>query len=45
MASAFWPVSQEKDLSEIDDLWRNTANNINFHYRTHSRKINDQIFL
>ena len=45
MASAFWPVSQEKDFSQIDDLWRNTANNINFHDRTHSRKINDQIFL
>ena len=41
---AFWPISQERDLSQIEDC-RNTANNINFHYRTNSGKINNQIFL
>ena len=40
----FWPVSQEKDFSQIYDLCRNTANNINFHYRTNQVKINDWIF-
>ena len=42
---AFWPISQEQDFSQIWDLCRNIANNINFHYRTTSVKINDQIFL
>ena len=42
---AFWPISQEKNLSQIEDLCRNTENNINFHYRTNSGKIYDQIFL
>ena len=26
------------------DLYRNTENNINFHYRLNSVKVNDQIF-
>ena len=42
---AFWPISQEQDSSQIEDLGRNTANNVNFHYRTSSGKINDQSFL
>ena len=42
---AFWPISQEQHFSQIEDLYRNTVNNINFHYRTNSRKINDQNFL
>ena len=43
----FWPLSQEQDLSQTENLCRNTANNINlhYHYKTNSRKINDQIFL
>ena len=39
----FWPKSQELKFSQIRDLCRNTANNINFHYRTTSVKCNDQI--
>ena len=43
---AFWPISQEEqDFSQTQDLYRNTGNNINFHYRTNSLKINDQIFI
>ena len=42
---AFWPISQEQYFFQIEDLYRNTANNINFHYRANSGKINDQIFL
>ena len=30
----FWFISQKKDFSQIKDLCRNTANTINFHYRT-----------
>ena len=41
---AFWPISQEQHFSQIEDLYRNTAN-INFHYRANSEKINGQIFL
>ena len=41
----FWPISQEKHFSQIYDLCRNTANNINFHYRTSQVKINDWMFL
>ena len=37
----FWPIFQEH---LCPDLCRNTANNINFHYRTNSVKINDQMF-
>ena len=40
----FWPISQESEFSQISDLCRNTANNIDFHYRTNSVKINDKIF-
>ena len=39
---AFWSIPHEKDLSQREYLGRNTANNINFHYRTKSGKINDQ---
>ena len=39
---AFWPISQEQDFQ---DLWRNTANKINLHYRTTSVAIKDHIFL
>ena len=28
---AFWSLSQEQDLSQIEDLCRNTANDTNFH--------------
>ena len=42
---AFWPITQEQHFSQIEDLYRNTVNNINFHYRTNSGEINDQIFL
>ena len=40
----FWPTSQEQKFSQIWGLCSNTASNINFHYRTNSVKINDQIF-
>ena len=36
----FW-----QDLSQIKDLYRNTANNINFHYIKNSGKTNDNFFL
>ena len=39
---AFWPISQKQDFQ---DLWRNTANKINLHYRTTSVEIKDHIFL
>ena len=42
--TGFCHISQEQDFS-IQDLCRNTANNINFYYRTNSVKINDQIIL
>ena len=42
---AFWPISQEQDFSHLEDLFRKTANNINFHYRTSLGKINDHSFL
>ena len=43
---AFWPKSQEEDFSQYRICaGRNTANNINFHYRTNTVKINKQIFL
>ena len=42
---ASWFISQEQDFSQIEDLGRNTANNINFHYRINSGKLNHQIFL
>ena len=40
----FWSISQKPEFSQIWDLSRNTANNINFHYRTNSVKIDDKIF-
>ena len=40
----FWFISQELEFSQIWDLGRNTANNLNFHYRKNSVKINDKIF-
>ena len=39
----FWYKSQRQDFSQILDLWRSTANNMNFYYRTKSVRINDQI--
>ena len=42
--TAFWPLSQEQDFSQIYDLCMNTANNKNFHYRTNSVKTNEQFF-
>ena len=42
---ACWPISQEQQFSQIEDLYMNTVNNTNFHYRTNSGQINDQIFL
>ena len=42
---AFWLIPEEQNSSQIDDLYRHTANNINFHYGTNSGKINDQVFL
>ena len=40
----FWPISQEQKFSQIWFLCKNTANNISFHYRVNSVKINQQIF-
>ena len=40
----FWSISQEQNFSQIEDLYRNTAN-MNFHHRTNSGEIEDQIFL
>ena len=37
-------LSQEENILQIWDLCRNTANNMNFHYRTNSVKMNDQNF-
>ena len=31
---AFWPIYQEQDFFQIQDLCRNTANSKHFHYRT-----------
>ena len=42
---ASWPISQEQHFSQIEDLCKNTANDIDFHYRANSGKINGQIFL
>ena len=35
---AFWSISQEPDYPQIWDLCKNTANNVNFHYRPKSEK-------
>ena len=40
----FWSRSQKPEFSQIWDFSRNTANNINFHYRTNSLKIDDKLF-
>ena len=40
----FWHISQEPEFSQIWNLCRNTANKINFNYRTNSVKINDKGF-
>ena len=47
LTESIWPISQEQDTGffQIKDLCGNTANNKNFHFRTNSVKINDQIFL
>ena len=37
----FWSISHELKFSQIWDLCRNTASNINFHYRWNSVKSND----
>ena len=37
----FCPISQELEFSQIWNLFRNTANNIKFHYRTNLVKVND----
>ena len=36
---AFWPISQEPDFCQIWDFCKNTANDINFHYRPKSETI------
>ena len=38
---AFWYISQELDFSQVWDLCKNTANNINFPYKLYSEKINN----
>ena len=40
----FLSISQEPEFSQIWDLCRNITNNIHFHYRTNSVRINDKIF-
>ena len=35
----FWYISQEPDFSHICDLYKDTVNNINFHYRINSEKV------
>ena len=39
---AFWPIPQKQNFPKYGIC---VGNNINFHYRTNSVKINDQIFL
>ena len=39
-----WPISQQRKFSQIWDLCRNTANNIDFHYKKNLVKTNDKIF-
>ena len=41
----FWPISEEQSFSQIEDLYRNTVNKINFNYRTNSGQTNYQIFI
>ena len=40
---AFWSISQEQDLSQIWDLCRDTANNINFHCIQNLEKTNNPL--
>ena len=40
-STAFWPISQEQEFSQVWDLCKNTANIIKFLYRPNSEKIND----
>ena len=40
---AFWPISQKSNFFQIWNLNRNTANNINFHYRSNSQNITNKI--
>ena len=40
---AFSLLSHEQDFSQIKNLHRNTANNINFHDRTSSGKIDQKM--
>ena len=42
---AFWPIFLEQNFSQTEDLYRNTVNNTNFHYKTDAEKINDRTFL
>ena len=39
---AFWAISQEKDVSQVWDFFKKTANNINFSHKTNLIKINEQ---
>ena len=41
---AFWPISQEQHFSQTENLYKNTENNINFHYKTNSVKIMTKFF-
>ena len=41
---AFQPISQEPNISQILDLYRNIVNNVNFYNRRKSEKNYDQIF-
>ena len=41
---ALWPISLGPDFSQIWNLRRNGAHNINFNYRPNSEKTNDHIF-
>ena len=39
----FWFITQEPEFSQIWDLCRNKANNINFHLTSNQEKSNDKI--
>ena len=41
---AFWPISQETDISQIRYLHSSMASSMNVPYRTNLEKNNDQIF-
>ena len=43
-ATAFRPISQKPDLSQIWDLYRNVAKNIDFHYRPNLAKLIAKFF-